>query len=68
MIRRSHTDSARRFFHTAKLSKPERLARVAVAVGVGLAISGGIAVAQNTGKGSAGHIMAATSAVDANFI
>ena len=70
MIRWTYTDSARRFFPDtiAKLYKPERLPRVAVAIGACLAISGGIAVAQKMDKGSAGHIKAATSAVDANFI
>jgi hypothetical protein len=34
----------------------------------GLAISGGVAIAQKMDKGSAGHIKAVTSAVDANFI
>ena len=70
MIRRTHTDSARRFFSDtiARRSRPERLARAAVAVGVGLAISGGVALAQKMDKGSTDHIKAVTSAVDANFI
>src|SRR6201986_3938411 len=70
MIRWTYTDSARRFFPTAivKLSSPQRLTRAAVAIGFGLAISGGVAVAQKMDKGSADHIKAATSAVDANFI
>src|ERR1700742_4941943 len=70
MIRSSYTDFARRFFPDAiaKLSGSQRFASAAVAIGVGLAISGGVAIAQKMDKGSAGHIKAATSAVDANFI
>jgi quinohemoprotein ethanol dehydrogenase len=70
MIRWTYNDSARRFFPDtiAKLYKPERLPRVAVAIGACLAISGGVAIAQKMDKGSAAHIKAATSAVDANFI
>ena len=70
MIRWTYTDSARRFFPTAivKLSSPQRLTRTAAAIGVGLAISGGVALAQKMEKGSADHIKAVTSAVDANFI
>src|ERR1700722_20912527 len=69
MIRWTYTDSARRFFPTAivNLSSRQRLMRTAVAIGVSLAISGGVALAQME-KGSADHIKAATSAVDANFI
>ncbi len=70
MIRPTYTDSARRFFPDtiARLSPPQRVTRAAVAIGVGLAISGGVAVAQKMDKGSPAHIKAATSAVDANFI
>ena len=70
MIRWTYTDSARRFFPEAivRLSNPQRLTRAAVAIGIGFAISGGVALAQKMEKGSADHIKAATSAVDANFI
>ncbi len=70
MIRWTYTHSARGFFPEtiARLSGPQRLTRAAVAIGVGLAISGGVAFAQKMEKGSADHIKAATSAVDANFI
>jgi quinohemoprotein ethanol dehydrogenase len=70
MIRWTYTDSACRFFPAAivKLSSPQRLTRTAVAIGVGLAISSGVALAQKMEKGSADHIKAVTSAVDANFI
>jgi quinohemoprotein ethanol dehydrogenase len=68
MIRSPYADSARRFFPTIKLSRPARFIRAAVAIGVGLAISSGVAVAQKAAKGSADHVKAATSAVDANFI
>src|SRR6201996_3497501 len=70
MIRWTYTDLARRVFPytTAELSGPQRFASAAVVIGVGLAISGGVAIAQKMDKGSAGHIKAATSDVDANFI
>ena len=70
MIRWTYTDSARRFFPETivRLSDPQRLTRATVAIGVALAISGGGALAQKMEKGSADHIKAATSAVDANFI
>ena len=70
MIRWTYTDSARRFFPESivRLSDPQRLTRTAVAIGVGIAISGGAALAQKMEKGSPDHIKAATSAVDANFI
>jgi quinohemoprotein ethanol dehydrogenase len=70
MIRRTYADSARRFFPEtiARLSSPAHLTRTVVAIGFGLAISGGVAIAQKMDKGSADHIKAATSAVDANFI
>jgi quinohemoprotein ethanol dehydrogenase len=72
MIRWTYADSARRFFPKT-IAMPKRLTRVAVAIGAGLmgaslAISGGVAIAQKMDKGSAGHIKAVTSAVDANFI
>jgi quinohemoprotein ethanol dehydrogenase len=70
MIRWTYAASACRFFPDtiAKLPKPERLTRAAIVTGASLAISGGFAVAQKIDKGSAGHIKAVTSAVDANFI
>ena len=68
MMRSPYAVSARRFFPdtVARLSRPHRLVCAAAAIGFGLAIFGGVAVAQN--KGSADHIKAATSAVDANFV
>ena len=70
MIRWTYADSARRFFPDtlARFSSPRSVARAAVAIGVGVAMSGGVAIAQKVDKGSAGHIKAATSAVDAAFI
>jgi len=70
MIRWPYTDSARRFFPgtAVNLAKARHLTHASVAVGLGLAVSCGGAFAQKADKGSADHIKAVTSAVDANFI
>ena len=70
MIRWPYADSARRFFPDNTINLPEsgRLAHATVAIGLGLALSCGGAMAQKAEKGSADHIRAVTSAVDANFV
>jgi quinohemoprotein ethanol dehydrogenase len=70
MRRWPYTDSARRFFlevFSPRLNRP-RMTQAGIALGLGLAISAGAAMAERIEKGSADHIKATTSAVDANFI
>ena len=54
--------------HRSTRLGPVRLAQAAMAIGFGLAISAGGALAQNAAKGSPDHIKAVTSAVDSASI
>ncbi len=67
MTRSPCVDSARRFFAgvPAGLDRP---LRVAITIGIGLAVSCTGAFAQNAAKGSPDHIKAVTSAVDSASI
>jgi quinohemoprotein ethanol dehydrogenase len=66
MTRSPRDDSACRFFPEIAVNshRPARLARVAIAIGFGLSLSSGAALAQNAAKGSPEHIKAVTSTVD----
>ena len=70
MIRWTYADSACRFYPDvlSRKSRRSRLPATALAVGFGVAVSASAAMAQKAEKGSADHIKAVTSAVDANFI
>jgi quinohemoprotein ethanol dehydrogenase len=63
---RSRVDSACRFFPdiAAASRRSRRLAQAAIAVALGLTLSGSAALAQSPAKGSPEHIKAVTSAVD----
>src|SRR6195952_3965135 len=63
MTRSPRVDSACRFFFKTS-SSLHRPVRLALAIGLGVAISGTAAFAQSPAKGSADHIKAVTSAVD----
>ena len=66
MTRLPRVDSACRFFPEIAVAPPRtaRLAQAAIAIGLGLTLSCGGAMAQNAAKGSPDHIKAVTSAVD----
>ena len=68
MTRLPHVDSARRLFRDTGFHGPARLARAAVTIGFGLAISCNSTFGQNAAKGSPDHIKAVTSAVDSASI
>jgi quinohemoprotein ethanol dehydrogenase len=66
MTRSPCVDAVCRFFPEIVAASPRsaRLARAAIAIGLGLSLSCGGALAQNAAKGSPDHIKAVTSAVD----
>ena len=68
MTRSPRVDSDCRFFPEVRTPwrRSARLARMTIAIGLGLSLSAGIALAQT--KGSAEHIKAVTSAVDSASI
>jgi len=70
MIRSPRVDSACRFFPEIVFTphRPVRLAQAAIAIGLGVALSCGGALAQTPAKGSPDHIKAVTSAVDGALI
>jgi quinohemoprotein ethanol dehydrogenase len=70
MTRWPHVDSARRFFPDVDndRSAPARLACLAAAAGLSLAICCGSAFAQGDPKASVNHIKAVTSAVDGALV
>ncbi len=70
MIRWPYANYVRRFFPDTviDLSRPRHLTGATVAAMLGLAVCCAGAFAQKTEKGSADHIKAVTSAVDANFV
>jgi quinohemoprotein ethanol dehydrogenase len=63
MTRSPRVDSACRFFSNTSCNA-HRPARLALAIGLVLAVSGTAALAQNAAKGSPDHIKAVTAAVD----
>lgn len=70
MTRSPRVDSACRFFPEIVVTPPRtaRLAQAAIAIGLGLTLCCGGAMAQNAAKGSPDHIKAVTSAVDGALI